>query len=82
MNEINKSTAALVEVKGGEWVSGLPAVWHKGTHGTSFQNRQKTREMGWVNCMGPSGSRIPEKNPQGSEQEDRNEDPVCSLLGL
>lgn len=44
--KINKSTGVLVEVKGGEWVGGLPALWLEGAHGTSFQNRQKAREMG------------------------------------
>lgn len=83
MNEINKSTAVRVEVESGEWVGGLPALWHEGARGTSFQNRQKAKEMGYVTYMDPSGSCIPDKIPKEvSLKIERNEDPVWDPQGL
>lgn len=79
MNEISKSTATMVGVKGGEPVGGLRALWHERPSKTGKKPGKWATQPG----VDPSSSPIPDEIlKEKSMKKERDEDPVQGLLGL
>lgn len=78
MNKTGKSTAVLIEVKGGERVGAWTVAWEGPWN--SCQYKWETVKMDCMTCMDPFGFNIPDEIVKGlSVSLEKNEDQLRAL---